>query len=340
MKTFSILPKPRVRVIESIESAALYKSPTIEDFTFLYNNEMFAFDKSHDSKLYGKKPLDIFLYKNICLKGGGDTVNVYGDCFMVMEHQYYSHYINDIIAPFLYVRNFVPSLKLIVASNYYKEFDEKNYDFNDGIGKMMKDLVFISEKCNFEIEFVNPYSTIKVENLYYWDQELFLKSGKHSYDIQNNMFDIIFKLINKTFALKNQKTEKIYISRKNSNADSRNSISPRYIEKEELIEEYFISLGYSVHCLESYNLQEQIELFSKATKVVGFTGSGFTNVLWTDRDTPIDIIEISSWMDYTDNAWRRIAESLGHNFFFIGMLNTNNSKKIVENLKKFNNILM
>jgi hypothetical protein len=338
MKTFSILPKPTVRMLESIESASLYKSPTMEDFNFLYDDKIFDLDKSKDSRLYGKKPLDIFLYKNISFRGGKDTVSLSGDYFMVMEHQYYSHYINDIVAPFLYVRNFVPSLKLLVVSNYHKEFDQKEYDFNDGIGNMMKNLMIISEKCNIDIKFVSPYSQLKIENLYYWDQELFLKKEKHSYTIQNDIYDVIFKLINKTFALKNNKTEKIYISRRHSNADSRNSISPRYIENEELIEEYFKSLGYSVHHLESYNLNEQIELFSKATKVVGFTGSGFTNVLWTDRDTPIDVIEISSWMEYTDNAWRRIAESLGHNFFFIGMSNTSNSEKIVENLKRFSNI--
>jgi hypothetical protein len=337
---FKILPKPSVRVIESLESASLYRSPTIEDFSFLYGNQA-NFGQTSDSQPFGKNPLDIFLYKNICFRGESDEINLLGDYFMVMEHQYYSHYIKDIIAPFLYIRHFVPSLKLLVVSKYYKEFNKKQYDFDEGVGKMMKDLDAISHKHNIEIEFVSQYHKIKIENLYYWDQDLFTKhSARHSYEMQDSMHDIIFKLVNKELALKNEKTEKIYISRKHSNADPRNSISPRYIEKEEVIEEYFISLGYSVHYLESYNLEEQIELFSKASKVVGFTGSGLTNVLWTDKDTPIDVIEICSWMDYTDNAWRRMAEALGHNFFFIGMSNTSNSQKIVENLKKFNNILM
>ncbi len=341
VKVFNVLPNPIRIPVESIESLSLYKSPQIEDFKFLYDGDLFDFGPNGEPKLDGKKPLDIFLYKNIAFnKSDGGREELSGDYFIAKQHTHYGHYINDILIPFLYIRHFVPSLKLLVVSQFYNYLNHDKYEFNDEkYKKMMLDLKTISEKYNIEIKFMSTSSKMKIENLYYWDQELFKTHPKESYSMQYDMYDITFKLANKIFSLKNEKVEKIYIGRKHGNSDSRNSISPRYIENEDLVEDYFKDLGYSVHYLEFYNMQEQIELFSKASKVVGFTGTGFTNVLWTDRENPIEVIQISSWPEYNDHTWRRIAESLGHRFFYIGMSNTNSGEKIVENLKRFNSIL-
>jgi hypothetical protein len=326
---FNLLPKPTKIVIDSIDSCEVAFIPSMDDFKDLYPNS--KIDSLKNKKGCNLQP--IFLYKNISMNEFKKQRQLFdGNYFVALQHTHYGHYINDIIGPFLYMRRFVPDIKLLLLIPYHSSLSKDHADSKHA--DMIKNLESMSIKYGITIEMASVFDNIQVENLYYWDPESLKKNNRYSYDIQYEMYDVIYKLLNINFSISNDKKEKVYIGRKHGNATNQNSMSPRYIKNEELVEEYFSSIGYKVCYLEFLTLEEQIHLFSTASKVVGFTGTGFTNVLWTDPNHPIDVVQLSSWTEYNDPAWQRIAESLNHNYIYIAMSNTQDAQKIINILKK------
>lgn len=326
---FTLLPRPNRIIIDSMDSCEPAFAPSINDFKDLYSNS--EIENIGDKKGYNTQP--IFLYKNISLNDSQKERQPFsGNYFVALHHTHYGHYINDIIGPFLYVRRFVPDIKLLLLTPYSSALSERYIDSKHIA--MTKNLEALSIKHGIPIEVASIFDSIKIENLYYWDPEALKKNRRASYELQYEMYDVVYKLLNNSISVSNEKKDKIYIGRKHGNSSIQNAASPRYIKNEELIEEYFSSLGYKVCYLEFLTLEEQVDLFSRASKVVGFTGTGFTNVLWTDPNYSIDVVQLSSWLEYNDPAWQRIAESLNHNYIYIGMSNTHDAKKIIHTLKK------
>jgi capsular polysaccharide biosynthesis protein len=95
--------------------------------------------------------------------------------------------------------------------------------------------------------------------------------------------DLGIKLLNERLAVKGDITRKIFISRRNAN-------NPR-LENQNIIEQIFAENGYEIVFPEIMSFKDQLKLFSEAEYLAGVYGSGFTNIIFTNKNTKIICIQ-------------------------------------------------
>lgn len=100
---------------------------------------------------------------------------------------------------------------------------------------------------------------------------------------------------------------RIFVSRRNAKRGRRVRNRPQL---EALLAKY----GFETHEVEYYTIEEQIDLFSQASIVLGPHGAGLTNVLFAKPG--IDVVELSP-VPYVMPHYYYLCRSLGHNFHYL-----------------------
>lgn len=100
---------------------------------------------------------------------------------------------------------------------------------------------------------------------------------------------------------------KIYVSRKYSHR--------RFLQNEELLVDFLIDKNFMVIYPEEKCLQEQVELFSNCSLLVGLHGGGLTNMIFMPENS--NVIEIRLENDTRNNCYFALSSSLGVNYYYI-----------------------
>jgi len=102
-----------------------------------------------------------------------------------------------------------------------------------------------------------------------------------------------------------EKGLKIYISRRYA--------SKRKVKNESKLEAELLKRNYKVIYLEKLKLEEQMEIFQKAEKVVGLHGAGLSNIVWKNGD--LDILEIFHG-DVFNDCYARLSVQMGFQYSY------------------------
>ena len=145
--------------------------------------------------------------------------------------------------------------------------------------------------------------------------------------------DLGIKLLNENLSIKSNIFRKIFISR-------RNTWSPR-LENQDSVEQIFAENGYEIIFPEVMSFHDQLKIFSEAEFLAGVYGSGFTNIIFTNKNTKVICIQPKEieWPWFSN-----LAGILGQQCYFLDALLSkvtpfryyqNNFKIDEEYLRKF-----
>lgn len=95
--------------------------------------------------------------------------------------------------------------------------------------------------------------------------------------------DLGIKLLNKNLAIESNASRKIFMSR-------RNTYNPR-LENQGIVEQIFADNGYEIIFPEVMSFNDQLKIFSEAKFLAGVYGSGFTNIIFTNKNAKIICIQ-------------------------------------------------
>jgi len=95
--------------------------------------------------------------------------------------------------------------------------------------------------------------------------------------------DLGIKLLNKNLSIKSNIYRKIFISRRNT-SNSR-------LENQDIVEQIFVENGYEIIFPEIMSFKDQLKIFSEAEFLAGVYGSGFTNIIFTNKNAKIICIQ-------------------------------------------------
>jgi hypothetical protein len=96
----------------------------------------------------------------------------------------------------------------------------------------------------------------------------------------------------------------------------RNSARRRVTNRQELVR-YFSDKGYVIAIPERMSLREQMDLFSKASVIVGQTGAGLANMLFSPSGARIIVLSGHPEDPGPHNYFPNIARTLGHEVQFM-----------------------
>jgi len=126
------------------------------------------------------------------------------------------------------------------------------------------------------------------------------KNRHHGYFNQNAMTYLRGEILKKIKIKKIKR--KIYIKRNSSY---------RILLNEEEVMSYLSTIGYDIIEPEMYSFQEQVALFNSADEIMGPTGAGMANIMFTKSECKIFIL-ISDCSQHAYEYWPRIAAVSGN----------------------------
>lgn len=135
-------------------------------------------------------------------------------------------------------------------------------------------------------------------------------------------YSFVSKLLRQTFRKDGVAKNNIYISRKNAK-----SHDPRFIKNEELIENYYKELGYSIVYNENLTFSEQIDLYSNAKNIVGISGTGLINILFAPDDCKLTELRTSNYRD--DDVFNYVCKFLDNRYELIDCGQSNGDANFV-----------
>jgi hypothetical protein len=136
-----------------------------------------------------------------------------------------------------------------------------------------------------------------------------------------NWINNLYKF-NDTFSnLKSEKKNKIYISRKYARY--------RHLINESQVVEFLTNFGFEVYNLENLSVKENIKLFSNASIVIGLHGTGFIDMMFSDKNTVI--FELFPQY-YHDASLRVQAKALNMKYYY--MVGESNGEKNINPQKE------
>ena len=112
----------------------------------------------------------------------------------------------------------------------------------------------------------------------------------------------------------NLKKKKIYLTRKNAK-------KRRILNENELIK-YLKLKGFEILSPENYSPLEQASIFSKAKVIIGPHGSAFTNIIYSENSTVVEIHNITYRL-----AFKRLSLIMGHKYLPYFVLRPTYQKK-------------
>jgi len=96
--------------------------------------------------------------------------------------------------------------------------------------------------------------------------------------------DLCVKLLHENLAIEsNNLFRKVYISRRH--------VYNQRVENQDIVEQIFAENGYEIIYPETISFKDQLKIFSEAEFLAGVYGSGFTNIIFTNKNTKIICIQ-------------------------------------------------
>lgn len=255
--------------IYKIKNGRIY-SDTVTDTAFILNNKVVkgpTFQHRH--------PKNAQIFENIVFQKGTPKFqkNLKGNIFSLLTggagNANYWHWMFDVL----------PRLKILESKINLNEIDY---------------FLFPALKKKFQIETINylnipekkrissiTFRHIQTDMAIAVDHPYVFENNP-SVEIQNLPMWILDYLRNKFLNKVNSKKflTKFYIDRKDSNSNH-----VRKIINEDEIKEYLISKGFSIISLSDLDFEDQVNLFSNATQIVGLHGAGFANLTFCNPKT-------------------------------------------------------
>lgn len=190
----------------------------------------------------------------------------------------YFHMMFDEIGIYLYIKQFIPDLKLYM----FREFDD--YEFKMPKNNRIKD-AFSYLDINLDVYLFNLNScNILFKQVYDVSSKEYLRDNSNQY---NEILTILKNYFNK-FIIDKKIYDNIYLSRKTV----KDFVNPgREIINVDVVEKYFESIGYTVLDLNNISFHDQIQIFGNAKKIVAPSGAALTNLIFCKPGT--DVIEIN-----------------------------------------------
>lgn len=162
------------------------------------------------------------------------------------------------------------------------------------------------------IEFLIPNEVHKVEiNDEVWvSSEKFIIGSKSIFgEFIHQQLPLKLQSYVKKLNLEKTKPRNIFIKRGKG--------SRRFNVREEYYVDLYTKKGYEIFSLQDLSLQDQINLFYNAKKIVGFHGAGLTNIVWSRFK--VDLTELFS-PDHFNSCYSSLCASLNHNYSNIEVL--------------------
>ena len=249
-----------------------------------------------------------------------DKINIDDPVFIISDRSVlqYVHCLVDNIGTFLFLKNYIPNLKIKIIVPKRKNF-EFPIGYRDNFQKGIFQLLgFSYEECLLFTEEKNYVFS----NVYDFSEIL------RSFAISNK-YNFIFNEVKKhfiKFLTKYDVKKKYYISRSRMN-DSRS------IKNVQIFESYFKDKGYEVVFLEDLSFEEQANIFYNAEEIVSVIGTGLTNTIFCDPGTKILAINTSP-DKYFWSGWCRISKEMQLNYTDISLMSeTNEAEDLINKLK-------
>lgn len=215
--------------------------------------------------------------------------------FFVYNTDNYYHFIYDslpYLISYLELKKEIPELKILMN---YPNFQKKsNYKF---VTEFLE-ILSIGEE---EIEIIDPntkYETVYVSNSYTHD-------GKSNIPPRNEIYDFYKKIVNivkNKFNTNQNYPKNIYVSRRTWVNNDLSNIGTNYTSKRKLVNEddvvsYLIENDFVEIFTESLTTIEKILLFSSVKNIVGPIGGGLCNVLFSNEDTKLKVLNSPTFLD-------------------------------------------
>lgn len=240
---------------------------------------------------------------------------------IIFMHGHYWHFLIDCIGRYLFIKEVVPDLKLFLCETHSPPLGAPSSYVDEILNFLKIPHVFIS---NLE------YQVISFKNLYDFEEKT-INQPLSAQSCSPKILEIVRKeILKKCFIKKSYNS--IYVSRKKViNDDYTNN--KRKINNEEILEEYFKSIGYEIIYLENMSFKDQISLFYNAKKIVGMTGTNIGNSLFCQSGTLV--VEIVNAIDYYNyDRWEFHKEIGNLNYKRIILKQTQDAYNVIEQLKE------
>lgn len=261
---------------------------------------------------------DVCQYKDLSVgKNIERSIDIKDPTFLVFACQQYMHFLIDGVSVFLFLKQYIPNLKIKVITtkeeqrNYYysgnNNFQEEvfsllGFDYNEC-------LIFVDSK---EYNFSNVYD-------FHFMQRTKALSNEHEFG---------FRLAREYFIqfLKKEDTKKKYYISRSSKIDARSVKDPFVLEK------YFSEKGYLPLYLETMSFTEQANAFYNAEEIISISGTGLTNTIFCDPGTKI--LEINTAPEtYQWHGWSRISKEMNLDHIAVGVVSeSKESQDILEKI--------
>jgi hypothetical protein len=231
----------------------------------------------------------------------------------------YFHMMFDEIGIYLYIKQFVPDLKLYM----FREFDDYEFKMptNNRVSDAFSYIGIDTNKYLFNLNECN----ILFNNVYDITSKAYLRNNSDQYKE-------ILKILKNHFAnfIKDEsRYDNIYITRKTV----KDFINPnREILNVDVIEQYFKDIGYTVLDLNDISFFDQMQIFGNAKKIIGPSGAGFTNLIFAKEGTVVVEVNPDTESHLTE-IFKQMAESYNLRFHRINLPKIIDGSKIVKILK-------
>lgn len=243
---------------------------------YVIGNVSWQFKNNDNSLVYGADELPGFpkyIRSELAslLTGGGGNNNYYHWMVDSLPRLYL---INSLFPEHNKRKYYIPEY----TTNYQREtLRMRGIDEADVISS--KDSKYISTRCCYATSHPNP---------------------------NNDVPEWIISFLRRSFvkSTKNKQNKRIYISRKDS-------VNKRNIVNEEELRGRLEKIGFESYRLSSLSIQEQANLFNKASVVVGVHGAGLTNLVFSQANTRV--IEIFS-NNYSPKMYKNISQKIGASY--------------------------
>lgn len=224
--------------------------------------------------------------------------------FIVFLCQQYIHFLIDGISVFLFLKQYIPNLKIKIITNKQEHFAFMNYGNNNFQREVFKLLGFTYEECLLFVD-SKQYNFTNVYDFNFSERSKAI-SNEHNF---------VFKITRDYFTpflTKETTKNKYYISR-SQNVDSRSIKNPFILEK------YFYDKGYTPLYLETMSFIEQANAFYNAEEIISISGTGLTNTIFCDPGTKI--LEINTAPEsYHWTGWPRISKEMNLDHMIVGVV--------------------
>jgi hypothetical protein len=271
---------------------------TIKESIFYPSIKLFSENDSQvylpiDEEVMSLKALNVDL--NVNSISSPTYSSIYSDplFFFIYNTDNYYHFVYDTLPyliTFFHLRKSFPNLKLLVSSPNFQRNKPYPffYEFLEILGIFEDDLIFIAESTKYSSVFISDSYT---------------HSGKSSYPPRKEIYQLFSEILNKARSYEsNEKfNEKIYISRRSWLHGNTSNIGTNYTQKRKLeiessLVNFLESKGFIETFTENLSVIEKVNLFSRAKLIIGPSGGGLCNVLFSDKNARLLAINSPGFM--------------------------------------------